>query len=273
VSIPLHGERLSFRVSNTLDLDDFGFDLEVAGDPVDGFGVDGEVLVASGRYVRDFTVRNLVIAPSIDESEVRSFYDGKPLLEEPGAGPARAHRGDSFMVQNNLAPEIHVIMDLLVHGTLSEPLIAGDVRPTDGRFHIFGVRGDFSLVPNVNHITFVDTKSIADGETPELNLEAEATVHRLLGARAPGADAHQRAHRAGPDRSFHRGRAGSQPGLLLLLSGRTTRQETSSAPRTPPWAPTSAPGPTSSGRSPATAWLTSSSPTSTTRSSCSRGAS
>ena len=46
--------------------------------------------------------------------------------------------------------------------------IAGEVRPTDGQFRIFGLRGDFTLVPNVNHITFVDTKSIQEGETPEL---------------------------------------------------------------------------------------------------------
>jgi hypothetical protein len=67
-------------------------------------------------------------------------------------------------------------MDLRVSGTLSEPRLAGTVRPTDGRFHIIGLRGDFELSPNVNHITFVETKSISTGETPELNLEAQNLV-------------------------------------------------------------------------------------------------
>jgi hypothetical protein len=226
VSLPLHGERLSFRVSNTIDLDDFGFDLEVAGDPTGGFGIDGEVLVASGRYVRDFTVRNLVISPSTDESAVRAFYDGKPLLENLELDLRVRTIGDSFMVQNNLAPEIHVIFDLLVHGTLAQPLIAGDVRPTDGRFHIFGVRGDFALVPNVNHVTFVDTKSIADGETPELNLEAEATVtdssarEHLVQMRISGPIGQAQIDLATQD-GLDRNQA-----LLLLLSGRTSEQET-----------------------------------------------
>jgi len=58
--------------------------------------------------------------------------------------------GDSFTVQNNLAPELYMNLDLRVSGTLSEPRFGGDVRPTDGRFHILGLHGDFELVPNVN---------------------------------------------------------------------------------------------------------------------------
>ena len=60
------------------------------------------------------------------------------------------------------------------------------------------MRGDFDLVPNVNHVTFIATKSIADGETPELHLEATNLVTdangndhnvrmRISGPRARGA--------------------------------------------------------------------------------------
>ena len=119
------------------------------------------------------------------------------------------------------------------------------MRPTDGRFRIFGVRGDFTLVPNVNHITFVDTKSIAAGETPELNLEAEALVtdstsrEHIVRMRISGP-----VGQAQIDLSSNTGLDRNQA-LLLLVSGRTSEQETVlGAHATPPWAPTSAPGPT-----------------------------
>jgi hypothetical protein len=75
--------------------------------------------------------------------------------------------GDGFVVHNNLTPEeIHVIIDLGIGGTCPSPNLSGEIRPTDGRFHIIGLRGDFELSPNVNHVTFVPTKSIAAGDTP-----------------------------------------------------------------------------------------------------------
>ncbi len=90
--------------------------------------------------------------------------------------------GDGFVVQNNLAPEIHVDIVLHVGGTLAMPQLAGDVRPTDGRFNIPFMRGDFDLVPNVNHVTFIATKSIADGDTPDIHIEATNLVTDANGA-------------------------------------------------------------------------------------------
>jgi autotransporter translocation and assembly factor TamB len=230
--IPIQGRRLSLRASDSVELDDLGMDLELAGDPRQGLSVAGEVLVASGRYIQDFTVRKMVISPSINESAVRPFYEGKPLLENLALHLRVRTVGDSFMVQNNLAPELHMIFDLLVRGTLSEPRISGEVRPTDGQFRIFGLRGEFTLVPNVNHVTFVDTKSIENGETPELNLEAEALV----------TDSTNREHNirmriSGPVGQAQIDLSGSgldrNQALLLLLSGRTTDQETALGGRSP----------------------------------------
>jgi hypothetical protein len=130
--------------------------------------------------------------------------------------------GEGFVVQNNIAPEIHV--DDLIHvgGTLSEPAIAGDVRPTDGRFNLPGMRGDFDLVANANHIIFVETKSIPDGETPELDIQAQSTV-----TDANGADHNVRLRIHGPlreaqiDLSTDDGLDRTQT-AFLLLTGRTT---------------------------------------------------
>jgi autotransporter translocation and assembly factor TamB len=226
VDIPLRGQRLSLRVSDAVELDDLGFDLAVTGSPDRGFAVAGEVLVASGRYGQDFAVRNLILSPTINESDARPFYYGKPLLEDLALNLRVRTVGDSFTVQNNLAPELHMAFELLVRGTLSQPRIAGDVRPTDGRFHILGLRGDFSLVPNVNHITFVDTKSIERGETPELNLEAESPVtdsfnqEHLVRMRISGPIGQAEIDLT-TDTHLDRNQA-----MLLLISGRTSQEET-----------------------------------------------
>jgi autotransporter translocation and assembly factor TamB len=226
VSLPVRGQRLSLRVSNAVELDDVGLEIAVGGDASRGFDLDGEVTVAQGRYVRDFNVRELVITPSIDESEVQPFYAGKPLLEKLGLHVRLRTLGDSFVVQNNLVPELRVSFDLVVQGTLAQPRVAGLVRPTEGRFHLFGVRQNFELVPNVNQITFVDTKSLERGETPELNLEAESLVNDTTGR-----EHHVRMRITGAvgqahiDLSTDSGLDRSQA-LLLLVSGRTGDTDT-----------------------------------------------
>jgi TamB, inner membrane protein subunit of TAM complex len=130
--------------------------------------------------------------------------------------------GEGFVVQNNIAPEIHVDIYLHVGGTLSQPAIAGDVRPTDGRFNLPGMRGDFDLVANANHITFVATKSIVEGETPELDIQAQSTI-----TDANGTDHLVRMRIHGPlreaqiDLSTDDGLDRTQT-AVLLLTGRVT---------------------------------------------------
>jgi hypothetical protein len=223
IDLPLKGERLTYRVPNSVEIDDLGFTLGLAGDLEEGLELRGEVLIMSGRYVQDFQVQNLVLSPRIAESSARPFYEDNELLAELGLDLRVRTVGDSFIVQNNLAPEIHVTIDLRVNGTLSEPRLAGNVRPTDGRFHIVGMRGEFELTPNVNYITFVETKSIASGETPELNLEATNLVTDSAGnarnvrmrIRGPiGQAAIELSGDGGLDRN---------QALLLLLAGRTSQ--------------------------------------------------
>jgi hypothetical protein len=84
------------------------------------------------------------------------------------------------------------------------------------------LRGDFELLPNVNYVTFVPTKSISAGDTPELNLEAQNVVvdasgneHTvLMRIRGP-------INMATIDLSTKDGMDRNQT-MLLLLSGRTT---------------------------------------------------
>jgi hypothetical protein len=180
--LPLHGERLTYRSPGTFEVDDLAFDLDLEGNLDDGFELGGEVRLVSGRYLQSFKVQNLAISPRVDESTVRPFYDGKPLLEDLKLDLSVRTVGDGFVVQNNIAPEIHADIILHVGGTLSVPQLAGDVRPTDGRFNIPFMRGDFDLVPNVNHVTFIATKSIADGETPDIDIQATNLVTDANGA-------------------------------------------------------------------------------------------
>jgi hypothetical protein len=222
VDLPLHGERLAYRSPGSFEVDDLGFDLDLRGNVDDGFRLGGEARLVSGRLVQNFKMQSLVISPRVDESAVRPFYEGKPLLEDLALDLNVRTVGEGFVVQNNLAPEIHV--DVLIHvgGTLSEPAIAGDIRPTDGRFNLPAMRGDFDLVANANHVIFVDTKSMDDGETPELDIQATSTV-----TDANGADHNVRMRIHGPLREAQIDLA-TDDGLdrgqtaVLLLTGRTT---------------------------------------------------
>ena len=176
VDFPLHGEQLTYRSPGSFEINDLAFDLDLSGDLDEGFGLAGEVRIIAGRYVQDFKLSNLVLSPRVNESAVRPFYAGKPLLENMPLDLTVRTVGDAFVVQNNIAPEIHIDIALRIGGTLSQPTIAGDVRPTDGRFRIPGLRGDFDLVPNVNHVTFVETKAVADGDTPDIRIEAQNPI-------------------------------------------------------------------------------------------------
>jgi autotransporter translocation and assembly factor TamB len=219
--LPLHGEKLTYRSPGTFEVDDLAFDLDMNGNVDDGFELAGEVRLVSGRYLQNFKIKDLMISPRVNESTVRPFYEGKPLLEELALDLSVRTVGEGFIVQNNIAPEIRVDILLHVGGTLSEPQLAGDVRPMDGRFNIPFMRGDFDLVPNVNHVTFIATKSIADGDTPELRLEATNLV-----TDANGNDHNVRMRISGPLREA-RIDLSSDDGLdrnqaaMLLITGRT----------------------------------------------------
>jgi hypothetical protein len=222
--LPLHGERLAYRSPDSFEVDDLAFDLDMTGTIDDGFELGGEVRLVSGRYLQDFKIKDLVISPRVNESTVRPFYEGKPLLEDLALDLSVRTVGEGFIVANNLAPEIRVDILLHVGGTLSEPQLAGDVRPMDGRFNIPFMRGDFDLVPNVNHVTFIGTKSIAEGETPDLHLEATNLV-----TDANGNDHNVRMIINGPMREA-RIDLTSDDGLdrnqaaMLLITGRTASE-------------------------------------------------
>jgi len=221
VDVPLHGERLTYRSPGVFEADDLAFDLDLKGNVDDGFDLGGEVRLVSGRFVQDFKVQNLVISPRVNESSVRPFYEGQPLLEGLGLDLSVRTVGEGFVVANNLAPEIHVDIVLHVGGTLSDPRLGGTVRPTDGRFNIPAMRGDFDLVPNANSIIFVATKSVDAGDTPDLNIEAQNLV-----TDSAGADHNVRMRISGPlreaqiDLSTDDGLDRNQT-LLLLITGRT----------------------------------------------------
>jgi len=222
IDFPLHGEQLTYRSPGVFEINDLAFDLDLGGNLNDGFQLGGELRVIAGRYVQDFKLSNLVLSPRTNESSVQPFYEGKPLLENLGLDLNVRTLGDAFVVQNNIAPEIHIDIALHVGGTLSRPVLAGEVRPTDGHFQIPVLRGEFDLVPNVNHITFVETKSLPDGETPEINVEAQNPV-----VDSAGAEHNVRMNIHGPlremqiDLSTDDGLDRNQT-ALLLLTGRTT---------------------------------------------------
>jgi hypothetical protein len=222
IDFPLAGNRLSYR-DQGIEVDDLSLRTDLKGNPTDGLAFSGDVRLISGRYLQDFNVRNLVLSSRINESASgKPFWAGQPLLENLALDLRVRTEGDGFVVQNNLAPEIHVLIDLGIGGTLAVPTISGEIRPTDGRFHIIGLRNDFELSPNVNHVTFVPTKSISAGDTPELNLEAQNTVLDASGSEhVVIMKINGPINQATIDLSTTDGMDRNQT-MLLLLSGRTT---------------------------------------------------
>lgn len=174
-SIPIRGEHLTFVSRGVYDVDDLSFDLRFEGDLDRNNSLSGEVRVISGRVTWDFDVSNLVVTPRIVEGYGRP-RPPNPFLDTLALNLTVRTIGDTFVVQNNLAPELYLLIDLNVGGTANAPRVSGNLRPTDGRFHILGLRGNFDLIPGGNYITFVPTKSIQDLETPELLIDAENLV-------------------------------------------------------------------------------------------------
>jgi hypothetical protein len=222
VDFPIQGSKLAYR-SSTIEIDDLSFAFNISGEPETGLKVEGDVQLVSGRYLQDFNIRDLVLSPGrINESDSTPFWSDIALLENLALDLRVRTVGNSFIVQNNLAPEINILIELGVGGTLAQPTLSGEIRPTDGRFHILGLRGDFELVPNVNHVTFVPTKSIAAGDTPELNLQAQniivdaSNIEHTVIMRITGPIG-----QATIDMTTTDGLDRNQT-MLLLLSGRTT---------------------------------------------------
>ncbi len=222
IDFPLAGNRLGYR-DQGIEIDDLSLRTELKGDPTDGLTFSGDVRLISGRYLQDFNVRNLVLSPRINEStSSKPFWAGHPLLEDLALSLRVRTDGDGFVVHNNLAPEIIIAIDLGIGGTLSSPTLSGEIRPTDGRFHIIGLRGNFELSPNVNHVTFIPTKSLATGDTPELNIEAQNTVVDASGTEhVVIMKINGPINMATIDLSTTDGMDRNQT-MLLLLAGRTT---------------------------------------------------
>jgi hypothetical protein len=177
--IPVQGEHLDFRQPEVFVLDDLAFQMVLEGNLTTDTTLSGDVRVVSGRFVQDFEFREVFITPRLVEGGVGG--PPSPFLETLRLDLRVRTTGDTFVVRNNLAPEFFMVIDLHVAGTAARPALSGALRPTDGRFRIPGLRGDFDLVPGANAITFVATKSLDDGETPELLLEAQNLVQDNTG--------------------------------------------------------------------------------------------
>lgn len=220
IGVPLVGERLAYR-SPAIVIDDLSFTMAVRGDMRSGLGLSGDVRLNSGRYLQDFNVaETLTPAGRINESGSTGPQEEQPLVDNLQLNLRVRTVGDSFIVQNNLAPEIRLDVDLAIAGTPRVPTIEGRIRPTEGRFHVMGMHGNFELVQGANSIIFVPTKALGS-DTPELSLRAENLMtdasgreHKVIMSITGPID------RAAVDLTTDDGLNRNQT-LMLLLTGRT----------------------------------------------------
>ena len=221
--LPVRGERLAYRSAGLFALEDIGFSLELEGDFKKQLSLSGDVRIISGRFTKDVAIRDLAISSRLmGEGYGRS--ESNPLLQDMRLDLRVRTIGDTFLIQNNVAPEIYALVDLHVGGTVSQPQLDGTILPTDGRFKIPGTgsRGYFDLNPGANSIVFVCTKILGE-TTPELNLEAESLVTDV-----EGIEHNVRMRIRGPVSQAEISFSSSDTGLnqnetlLLLLSGRSS---------------------------------------------------
>ncbi|MDX2022187.1 MAG: translocation/assembly module TamB domain-containing protein [Deltaproteobacteria bacterium] len=221
--LPVRGERLAYRSPGVFALDDIGFALELEGDLQKQLSLSGDVRIVSGRFTQPVAIKDLAISSRLlGESYGRGTPN--PLIDDMRLDLRVRTVGDTFLVQNNLAPEMYALVDLHVGGTAGNPQLDGSILPTDGRFQIPGTgsRGYFDLVPGTNSIVFVGTKILGQ-TTPELNLEAESLVTDV-----DGLEHNVRMRIRGPvsqaEISFSTTDTGLNQNetLLLLLSGRSS---------------------------------------------------
>lgn len=220
IDLPLAGNHLAYR-DEGIQIDDLSLTVALTGSPAAGLSLAGDVRLVAGRYLQDFNVRDLVLSPRINEGGQRQLWLEQPLLRDLALALRVRTEGDGFIVTNNLTPETHIQADIGIAGTLAVPAISGEIRPTDGRIHIPGLHDNFELSANVNHVTFVPTKSIAAGDTPELNLEAQNLVGAADGPHTVVMRINGPINMATIDLSTTDGLDRNQT-MLLLLSGRTT---------------------------------------------------
>ncbi len=221
--LPVRGERLVYRSPGVFALDDLGFTLELEGDLQKQLTLRGDVRVVTGRFTQDVAIRDMAISSRL-RGESYGPAQPNPLIDNMRLDLRVRTIGDTFLIQNNLSPEMYAVVDLHVGGTVSQPQLDGSILPTDGRFKIpgTGLRGYFDLVPNANSIVFVGTKILGE-TTPELNMEAESLVTDV-----DGQEHNVRMRIVGPinqaEISFTTTDTGLNQNetLLLLLAGRAS---------------------------------------------------
>lgn len=221
--LPVRGERLVYRSPGVFALDDLGFSLELEGDLHEQLSLRGDVRVVTGRFTQDVAIRDMAISSRL-QGESYGRPQPNPLIDNMRLDLRVRTIGDTFLIQNNLSPEMYAVVDLHVGGTPIEPQLDGSILPTDGRFKIpgTGLRGYFDLVPNVNSIVFVGTKELGE-TTPELSMEAESLVTDV-----DGQEHNVRMRIRGPINQAEITFSSTDTGLnqnetlLLLLSGRAS---------------------------------------------------
>jgi hypothetical protein len=218
--LPLHGEHLPYRSEDSVEVDDLAFDLDLNGNLEDGFELGGEVRPGVGPLPAGLQDQGPRHQPARQRIDRASVLGGQAAAGGSGAGSQRAHGGRRLHRRNNIAPEIRVDILLHVGGTLSEPQLAGDVRPMDGRFNIPFMRGDFDLVPGVNHVTFIGTKSIATARRPTCT-SRRPTWSPTRTATTTTSHDHQRSAARGAHRHDQRRRLDRNQVAMLLVTGRT----------------------------------------------------
>jgi autotransporter translocation and assembly factor TamB len=218
VKLRLQGQNVLFRVPAVMQLE-VNPDVALTLDPNQGLKLAGEVVIADGRYIQKFDLKDLVFRPRISDNTPPP-WKGIAALEAMLL--ELRVRSQSLAVKNNLG-DIALGAEAVVQGTLAEPRLEGQLRVLSGTFRVPGLRGEYKL--SGDSITFSPQDADID---PKFRVNPLVIIR----ARAPVEDSLQNKYDVSLETKGHLSqleiKLTSIPTLeqgqiiLLLTTGRTT---------------------------------------------------
>jgi hypothetical protein len=174
LDVRLNASRLPFRIPGTLDLDVSAAGIALvrrgAASPLE---ISGEVSIVEGKYQRDLTLTDQLIALGASGPPTRPIWEEYPTLGNARLSLALAIK--RFAVANNIANIELGAEQIQVTNTPRDPRLSGQIDVKRGEFRIPGTRARFTRT--TGSILFAENEVASN---PTLAIASDAPDYRDL---------------------------------------------------------------------------------------------
>ncbi|HEX3764232.1 MAG TPA: translocation/assembly module TamB domain-containing protein [Kofleriaceae bacterium] len=171
----LSADSLPFRIPQTLDLVLSASDVRVTlDDKAAPWRVKGTLRVIDGAYLRNFEITDRIQAIGLNIAPTKPIWD-----ENPALGSAELDLKldvGLFAVKSNVATIQFQGDNLHIGGSPRDPRLTGQIRVTQGEFHIPGARASFNRT--TGSVDFAENQPASN---PELHVTSDADYRDLSG--------------------------------------------------------------------------------------------